>query len=136
MSSTRKKMPTGKKLEKLQKEARTSRHLSTIHYHSSTHKILLYAKFKKKAFKWDDWNNFHPDNYRVRRNSGDCFEHLLIGGFLYHRIIDGTDWFQITPEGELKLITVAENDQKRRAKLSSLASAKGRETFLKKTGKR
>ena len=134
MSSTRKVMPTGKKLEKLRKEASKNYKASSIHYNSATHKILLYAKFKKKAFKWDDWNNFHPDNYRVRRNSGDCFQHLLIGGYVYHRIIDGDDWFQITPEGELKLIIIAENEQKRRAKLSSESSSKGRKTYLEKIG--
>lgn len=134
MTSARKVMPSGKKLEKLRKEAGKSQHASSIHYHSSTHKLLLYAKFKKKAFPWDDWYNFHAENYPVRRNAGECFHHLLVSGFVYHRIIDGIDWFQITPEGELKLITLAENEQKRRAKLASQSSYKGRKTYLEKTG--
>jgi hypothetical protein len=134
MTSARKVMPSGKKLDKLRKEAGKSFNASSIHYHSSTHKLLLYAKFKKKAFQWDDWNNFHADNYRVRRNSGDCFQHLLVAGFLYHRIIKGVDWFQITPDGELKLITLSESEQKRRAKLASQSSYKGRKTYLEKTG--
>lgn len=132
MTSPRKKMPTGKKLEKLQKAASKLPHSLAIHYNSSTHKMLLYAKFKKKAFSWDAWNNFHADNYQVRRNSGDCFEKLVIAGFLYHRVIDGVDWFQITPRGEQKLILLAEADQARRAKLSSESSSKGRMTYLAK----
>jgi hypothetical protein len=133
MSSTRKTMPTGKKLEKLKKELYKKNRAAYIHYNSATHKLLLYAKFKKKAFSWDDWNNFHADNYPVRRNSGDCFQHLLLSGFVYHRIIDGTDYFQITPDGELQLILISERDQARRAKLASDSSARGRMTYLTRT---
>ena len=133
MSSTRKTMPNGKKLEKLKKELNKKGRAAYIHYNSATHKLLLYAKFKKKAFSWDDWNNFHADNYKVRRNTGDCFQHLLLSGFVYHRVIDGADYFQITPDGELQLILISERDQARRAKLASDSSARGRKTYLART---
>lgn len=130
MAKPRKIMPTGKKLEKLRKQARKSSKVKFMHYNGSTHKVLLYAKFKKKAFSWDDWNNFHADNYFMRRSSGDSFHHLLVQEFLYHRVIDGLDYFQITPEGELQLIILAEKEQARRAKLASQSSARGRATVL------
>lgn len=130
MSSTRKTMPTGRKLENLRKDLNKKGRASYIHYNSPTHKLLLYAKFKKTAFSWDDWNNFHAENYKVRRNSGDCFHHLVVSGFVYHRVIGGTDYFQITPDGELQLILVSERDQARRAKLASDSSARGRRTYL------
>lgn len=113
MSSPRKTMPTGKKLEQERKKLKAKGRGPFFHYNSSTHKLLLYAKFKKKAFTWDAWNNFHADNYRVRRNSGDCFEQLVIAGLLHHRVIGGLDYFQISLEGELQLITIAEARQKK-----------------------
>ena len=134
MGSARTTMPTGKKLEKLRKAALGKVGAGSIKYHSGTHRVLLYAKFKKKAFKWDDWVNFHAENYDMRRSSGECFEFLLICGYLYHRVIKGIDYFQITPDGELKLITLSESEQKRRAKLASKSSYKGRKTYLEKTG--
>lgn len=135
MTSVRKIMPIGDKLENLRGGSSEGNRKSTIRYNSSTHKLLLYAKFKKRAFPWDDWNNFHADNYNFRKNSGECFYHLVVGGYLYHRVIDGIDWFQITPDGELKLITISEKDQKRRSRLSSESSAKGRMTYLAQNGK-
>jgi hypothetical protein len=113
MASPRTTIPTGKKLEKLRKEALKKSGSGTIKYHGATHRVLLYAKFKKKAFKWDDWVNFHLDNYNMRRSSGECFEFLVVCDYLYHRVINGVDHFQITPRGELKLHEVAEARQKR-----------------------
>jgi hypothetical protein len=113
MASPRTTIPTGKKLEKLRKEALKKMGAGTIKYHGATHRVLLYAKFKKKAFKWDDWVNFHFENYNMRRSSGECFEFLVICDYLYHRVINGVDHFQITPKGELKLYEIAEARQKR-----------------------
>lgn len=135
MSSPRKTMPTGKKLEQERKKLKAKGRGPFFHYNSSTHKLLLYAKFKKKAFTWDAWNNFHADNYRVRRNSGDCFQQLVIAGFLHHRVIDNLDYFQISLEGELQLIILAEKEQARKAKLSSESSARGRKKYLEQQRK-
>lgn len=132
MSSPRKTMPTGEKLEKERKKLKEKGRGPFFHYHSSTHKLLLYAKFKKKAFTWDAWNNFHADNYRVRRNSGDCFEQLVIAGLLHHRVIDGLDYFQISLEGELQLITLAEARQKKEQQEKSRSA---RNSYMQGIGK-
>lgn len=132
MSSPRKTMPTGKNLEQQRKKLKAKDRGPFFHYNSATHKLLLYAKFKKKAFTWDAWNNFHADNYRVRRNSGDCFEQLVIAGFLHHRVIDGLDYFQISLEGELQLITIAEAHQK---KVQLEKSRSARNSYMQGIGK-
>lgn len=132
MSSPRKTMPTGKKLEQERKKLKAKGRGPFFHYNSASHKLLLYAKFKKKAFTWDAWNNFHADNYRVRRNSGDCFEQLVIAGFLHHRVIDGLDYFQISLEGELQLITIAEVHQK---KVQQEKSRSARNSYMQGIGK-
>ena len=136
MTSARKVMPIGEDLVNLRKNPLRKYKEVSIRYNGVTHKILLYAKFKKKAFPWDAWNQFHSDTYDFRRNSGESFQNLVVGDYLYHRIIDGIDWFQITPHGEMKLITIAENDQRRRAKASSESSARGRMTYLQQHGKK
>ena len=132
MGSARTTMPTGKKLEKLRKEALKKAGAGSIKYHSGTHRVLLYAKFKKKAFKWDDWVNFHAENYDMRRSSGECFEFLVICDYLYHRVINGVDYFQITPKGEIKLYEIAELRQKRDSKE---VSRRNRLSYLSGIGK-
>lgn len=132
MSQQRTKMPTGKQLEKLRKEALAKIGAGTIKYHGATHKILLYAKFKKKAFSWDDWTNFHIDNYRVRARSGESFQFLLVCDYLYHRVINGKDYFQITLRGEQKLYEIAEDRQKRE---SREVSRRNRLSYLAGIGK-
>lgn len=132
MSSPRKIMPTGKKLEKERKKLKGKGRGPFFHYNSATHKLLLYAKFKKKAFTWDAWNNFHADNYRVRRNSGDCFEQLVIAGFLHHRVMDDVDYFQISLEGELQLITISEARQKKEKQEKSRSA---RNSYMQGIGK-
>lgn len=128
MTMQRTKMPTGKKLEAMQKR-HAEQGKRKIAYHSVSHCLLLYAKFKKKAFAWDDWNNFHADNYKMRRHSGESFLQLLICGYVYHRVINNVDYFQITPLGEQKLIHIAEARQKRDfdkiSKANKLAYQKG-----------
>lgn len=135
MSSKRKVMPKGKELERLINFYEKNPTKAVLQYNSSCHKILLYAKFKKKAFSWNDLLEFHFATPSIKRNSGLFFEQLVSYGFLYHRVIDGLDYFQITPRGEQKLILLAEANQQRRAKLSSESSARGRATYLAKIGK-
>jgi hypothetical protein len=132
MGSARTTMPTGKKLEKLRKEALKKTGAGSIKYHSGTHRVLLYAKFKKNAFKWDDWVNFHAENYDMRRSSGECFEFLVICDYLYHRVINAVDYFQITPKGEIKLYEIAELRQKRDSKE---VSRRNRLSYLSGIGK-
>ena len=132
LTSLRMKMPTGKQLEKLRKEQMKKIGGGTIRYHGATHKILLYAKFKKKAFAWDDWVNFHAENYAIRRSSGESLHFLLVCDYLYHRVINGQDYFQITPRGDQKLYEIAEERQKRESKE---VSRRNRLSYLAGIGK-
>lgn len=135
MASKRTVMPSGKKLERLINDYEKNPTKAQIRYNSSTHKVLLYAKFKKKAFTWDDLLAFHIANKAVKQNSGSFFRQLVSYGFLYHRIIDGVDYFQITPRGEHKLISLAESEQARRSKILQQSAVRGRATYLAKVGK-
>jgi 6-phosphogluconolactonase/glucosamine-6-phosphate isomerase/deaminase len=132
MANQRMRMPTDKQLVKLRKEAMKKIGAGKIKYHGAAHKILLFSKFKKKAFAWDDWVNFHADNYAVRRSSGEAFLHLVVSDYLYHRVINGQDYFQITPRGEHKLYEVAEERQRRDSKE---VSRRNRLSYLAGIGK-
>ena len=123
-------VPTGKKLQQLKNQRRKNsvRVIPNVNYHSETHRILLYAKFKKKAFSWNDWYNFHADSFAMRRGGIERFVSLVIFGYLHHQLIDGEDYFQISLEGEHKLIQVAEKDQLRRSRAAKSSAQRGNET--------
>ena len=126
-----KKVPSGSKLAKLQKERlkNSVRAVPNVNYNSETHRVLLYAKFKKTAFPWSDWYNFHPD-FRMRRGGIERFISLVIFGYLDHRVIGKEDYFQITLEGEHKLIRIAEKDQLRRNRAAKSSAKRGFETKM------
>lgn len=126
-----KKVPTGLQLAKLQKaRAKNSvRAEPNVNYNSETHRVLLYAKFKKTAFPWSDWYNFHPD-FRMRRGGIERFISLVIFGYLDHRLINGEDYFQINLQGEHKLIQIAEKDQLRRSRAAKRSAKRGFETKM------
>ena len=126
-----KKVPTGLQLAKLQK-ARAKNRVRVkpnINHLSETHRVLLYAKFKKTAFPWSDWYNFHSD-FKMRRGGIERFIRLVIFGYLDHRLINGEDYFQITLDGEHKLIEVAEKDQLKRTRAAKRSAKRGFETKM------
>ena len=85
-------------------------------YGSTSHRMLLYAKFKGvKGFTRADWTNFHPE-YRMRQNPLWNIRPLLNYGLLMVVGDDENQRFFITQAGEMKLIHLAEAKAEREHK--------------------
>lgn len=102
------------RIVKLPKKINTKN--AQMSYSGTTHRMLLYAKFKNhRGFTRTDWHGFHS-NYKMRRNPYENLVLLVSYGLLR---VDGEtrhQRFYITPHGEMKLIRMAEINQEREAK--------------------